>query len=393
MPESNRRQAMVPSGARVIGNSRGSAPGLWLEEGESVILLLPGPPRELKPMFIALVEGPLRARAAGAPLVRRVLKIAGRIESQTDEALQPLYRVWAEATPPITATILAALGQIELHLATRPASTEVALAALDAAIRQVSAVIGEDVFSTDGRSMEAVVGGMLASRGYRIALAESCTGGLLTSRLTDVAGSSRYVDRAVVAYSNKAAPKPVPSRLPAAEAALDQVREFAPDLRQIPAAVVDQGPLRRVPYLSYRAGDVEFNAYGDPDRPACLEIGVYGDPARRPAARDALAGLLSDPDDRNAVKALDPAKDKQTRGGLTFEVTPETAADAYGAWWVSVYDAKALDASRASEADMKAVAVPRPAEEAAGRPGKTIYVKGYRRKDGTYVPGYTKTAK
>jgi nicotinamide-nucleotide amidase len=195
---------MVPSGARVIENGRGSAPGLWLEEGESVILLLPGPPRELKPMFMALIEGPLRARAAGAPLVRRVVKIAGRIESQTDEALQPLYRVWADATPPITATILAALGQIELHLATRAASTDVARAALDAAIRQVSAVIGEDVFSTDGRSMEAIVGDMLASRGYRIALAESCTGGLLTSRLTDVAGSSRYVDRAVVAYSNDA---------------------------------------------------------------------------------------------------------------------------------------------------------------------------------------------
>ena len=195
---------------------------------------------------------------------------------------------------------------------------------------------------------------------------------------------------AVVAYSNKA-PKPVPHRLPAAEAALDQVRAFAPDLRQIPAAVVDQGPLRRVPYLSYRAGDVEFNAYGDPDRPACLEIGIFGDPARRPAARDALAGLLADPDDRNAVKALDLARDRQTRGGLTFEATPATAVDAYGAWWVSVYDAKALDASRASDAEMKDVAVPRPAGEPAGRPGKTIYVKGYRRKDGTYVPGYTKT--
>ena len=83
-------------------------------------------------MLTALVEGPLRARAAGAPLVRRVVKIAGRIESQTDEALQPLYREWAEATPPINATILAALGQIELHLSTRAASTEVALAALDA---------------------------------------------------------------------------------------------------------------------------------------------------------------------------------------------------------------------------------------------------------------------
>ena len=204
MPDNNRRQAMVPAGARVIENERGSAPGLWLEEGDSVVVLLPGPPRELRPMLLALVDGPLRARTAGAPLLRRVVKIAGVIESQTDEALQPLYREWEGQTPRISATILAALGQIELHLSTRAASADDAAAALDHAIRQVERVMGENVFSADGKSMEAVVGDLLASRGYRIALAESCTGGLLTSRLTDVAGSSRYVDRAVVAYANEA---------------------------------------------------------------------------------------------------------------------------------------------------------------------------------------------
>jgi nicotinamide-nucleotide amidase len=204
MPEINRRQAMVPAGATVIENSQGSAPGLWLEEGDAVVVLLPGPPRELRPMLAALVEGPLRARAAGAPLLRRVVKIAGLIESHTDEALQPLYREWAQATPLISATILAALGQIELHLSTRAASADDGAAALDAAVHQVCEVIGENVFSTDGRSMEAVVGDMLLTHGYRIALAESCTGGLVTSRLTDVAGSSRYVERAIVAYANEA---------------------------------------------------------------------------------------------------------------------------------------------------------------------------------------------
>jgi nicotinamide-nucleotide amidase len=204
MPEINRRQAMVPAGARVIENQRGSAPGLWLEEGDSAVVLLPGPPRELKPMLLALAAGPLRARAAGAPLMRRVVKIAGVIESQTDEALQPLYREWEGRTPRISATILAALGQIELYLSTQAPSADEAAAALDRAVRQVDLVMGDDVFSTDGRSMEAVVGDLLTSRGYRIALAESCTGGLLTSRLTDVAGSSRYVERAVVAYANEA---------------------------------------------------------------------------------------------------------------------------------------------------------------------------------------------
>jgi competence/damage-inducible protein CinA-like protein len=204
MPESNRRQAQVPAGARVIENSRGSAPGLWIEDGERVVLLLPGPPRELKPMLNALVAGALRDRAGGAPLVRRVIRIAGRIESQTDEVLQPLYRQWEQSTPRINATILAALGQIELQLSTRASSAETAAAAVDGAVQQVLGVIGDDVFSTEGGTLEAVVGESLVSRGYRIALAESCTGGLLTSRLTDIPGSSRYVELAVVAYANDA---------------------------------------------------------------------------------------------------------------------------------------------------------------------------------------------
>ncbi len=87
MPEINRRQAMVPEGARVIENSRGSAPGLWIDDGDRVVLLLPGPPRELKPMLSTLVDGPLRARAAGLALVHRVIRIARRVESQVDEAL------------------------------------------------------------------------------------------------------------------------------------------------------------------------------------------------------------------------------------------------------------------------------------------------------------------
>ena len=204
MPEINRRQAMVPDGARVIENAHGSAPGLWLDDGPRVALLLPGPPRELKPMLSALVAGPLRERTTGTALVRRVIKIAGRIESQTEELLQPLYREWEAGTPPIAATILAALGQIEVHLTARSTSRDAAERVLERAARQVGEMLAPDAFSIDGHSMEEVVGEMLTSRGLRIAVAESCTGGLIASRLTDVPGSSRYVVQAVVTYANEA---------------------------------------------------------------------------------------------------------------------------------------------------------------------------------------------
>ena len=204
MPEINRRQAMVPAGAVVIENTKGSAPGLWIDHDGKTVLLLPGPPRELKPMLAALVEGPLRERSSGEPLVSRVVRIAGRIESDVDQVLQPLYREWAVAVPAMSATILAAPGAIELHVSARASSPELVERALDTAVQRVVSVIGPDVYSTDGRKLEQVVGDLLAARGLHIAVAESCTGGLITSRLTDVPGSSRYVDQSIITYSNEA---------------------------------------------------------------------------------------------------------------------------------------------------------------------------------------------
>jgi len=204
MPEINRRQAMVPEGAQILENTKGTAPGLWLEEGDRVIVLLPGPPRELKPMVSVLMDGPLKARASGDALVRRVIKITGRTESHTEEAVRPLYAEWASERVPVTATILASLGQIELHLSARGASIGEATAAVDTAVGEVATRLGLDAYSLDGHPLEQVVGELLRARGYRIALAESCTGGLIASRLTDVAGSSDYVTRGVVAYANDA---------------------------------------------------------------------------------------------------------------------------------------------------------------------------------------------
>ncbi len=204
MPAINRRQAMVPVGARVIDNLNGTAPGLWLDVGEQAVLLLPGPPRELTAMLGAVVEELLAPRSEGLSLVRRVIKITGRSESHTEEAVQPLYREWERADVPVAATILASLGQFELHLSARAQSRDLAAAAVAAAAAQVAAVLGLDVYSLEGHSLEQVVGALLVERGLWIACAESCTGGLLTSRLTDVPGSSRYVERAVVAYTNDA---------------------------------------------------------------------------------------------------------------------------------------------------------------------------------------------
>lgn len=204
MPEINRRQAMVPQGATVLANANGTAPGLWIEHRGKGVLLVPGPPREMKPMVEHVVADHLRARAGGVLLVRRVVKIAGRSESRVEELTQPVYSRWRQQEPPIDTTILATPGQIELHLSARGMNADAVAMALERAVDEVTQVLPHDVVSSDGRSLEEVVGDLLRERGWHIALAESCTGGLATSRLTDVAGSSAYVERSVVVYSNEA---------------------------------------------------------------------------------------------------------------------------------------------------------------------------------------------
>src|SRR5689334_23366829 len=107
MPEINRRQGMVPEGATILENSNGTAPGLWLEHGRAAIVVLPGPPREMKPMFEAVVRDRLSPRTHGGGLFRRVLKITGRTESDVDATVQPTYGPWITQDVPISTTILA----------------------------------------------------------------------------------------------------------------------------------------------------------------------------------------------------------------------------------------------------------------------------------------------
>jgi nicotinamide-nucleotide amidase len=204
MPEINRRQALVPRGAVALANQKGTAPGLWIEHDGRRIALLPGPPREMKPLFERVAREYLAPVARGARLYRRVLKITGRTESHVEEIAHPVYSRWLEGPNRISTTILAVPGQIELHLTTRASDAAGAGAVLARATGELAAALGADLFSTDGGTMEQVVGDLLRERHLWIALAESCTGGLATSRLTDVPGSSEYVERSVVCYSNRA---------------------------------------------------------------------------------------------------------------------------------------------------------------------------------------------
>lgn len=176
------------------------------------------------------------------------------------------------------------------------------------------------------------------------------------------------LDKSEVSAVEKKAPEEgpaaAPGRLPRWDRAIEVVasRPWAGEFRQIPATVIDKGVFRHVPYMSHKSGNWEFNLYGDPDRPAGIEIGVYKELLRSDEARkecfEVLAALLRDPADVEVLRSLRPEADRKERAGLTFEVTPETAEDAYGGWWVSVYDARELDAARATEEELKQITVP-----------------------------------
>jgi len=204
MPDINLRQAQVPDGAEIVSNANGTAPGLWLEHGDRTIVLLPGPPRELKPMIEALARERLVTRAGDTRGLTRMLRIAGQTESHAEQVARAFFARWREEGREIETTTLASPGSIDFHLTVRSRDAASGSARLDAVIYELSVAFGEDAYTTGDESMERVVGKLLRERRYTIAAAESCTGGLLTSRLTDVPGSSSYVRLSIVAYSNQA---------------------------------------------------------------------------------------------------------------------------------------------------------------------------------------------
>jgi nicotinamide-nucleotide amidase len=199
MPEINARQAMVPEGATVLPNSRGTAPGLWLEHDGHIIVLLPGVPIELRAIFEAEVKPHLARLDHDERLFARDLRITGLPESEVEQRVRPLYALY----PDTETTILAAPTGIQLHprIWSRDAATAEKL--LDEIVDRMALALGEHLYSSHGETLEDVVARVLVENHATIAVAESCTGGMLAERLTNVAGSSNYFLGGVVCYSNE----------------------------------------------------------------------------------------------------------------------------------------------------------------------------------------------
>jgi nicotinamide-nucleotide amidase len=199
MPEINARQAMVPEGATILPNSRGTAPGLWLEHDGHIIVLLPGVPIELQSIFETEVKPRLASLNHDERLFTRDLRITGLPESEVEQRVRPLYALY----PDTETTILAAPTGIQLHPRIWSRDAAKAEKLLDEIVDRMALALGEHLFSTHGETLEEVVARVLVENHATIAVAESCTGGLLAERLTHVAGSSNYFLGGVVCYSNE----------------------------------------------------------------------------------------------------------------------------------------------------------------------------------------------
>jgi nicotinamide-nucleotide amidase len=203
MAANNEKQAERIDGATLLANKNGTAPGQYLDvkiDGlQKIVVLLPGPPKELKAMFVDAVKSKLAATLPAQHIARRQLRMALIPESTVDARTAPIYKQFAD----VETTILAGHGEIQLHFVTAAATAEAAEARVDEVASLVEEEMGEDIFSSNGESLEEIVVLMLGLNNERLAVAESCTGGLLSERLTRVAGASRSFVGGAVTYSNE----------------------------------------------------------------------------------------------------------------------------------------------------------------------------------------------
>jgi nicotinamide-nucleotide amidase len=199
MAENNRRQAYLVEGAEPLPNARGSAPGQWIEVDRCVIMLLPGPPRELEALFANECRPRLEQRLPAQVIRTRFYRVAGMGESDLDQLIAPVY---SKYTNPVT-TILAGPGDIQIHLRARCATAEEAERLLAEVGPPIEALLGDRIYSRNGESLESVVGNMLRERGATLAVAESCTAGMLGERITTVPGSSKYFVGGFLTYTDR----------------------------------------------------------------------------------------------------------------------------------------------------------------------------------------------
>ncbi len=198
-PDSVFRQARIPEGAEVVPNRHGTAPGLIIPVGDGrTIFMLPGVPREMEGLVADGLRPWLESRGGAEVIRSRVLRITGLGESAVEELVRDLIHGENPTVAP-----LAKLGEVNLRITARGTPTDVE-GMLDRVEQGLRDRLGDAVFGRDGESLEGVVAGTLIAKGLTLALAESCTGGLVAARLTDVPGSSAFMLAGYVAYSNEA---------------------------------------------------------------------------------------------------------------------------------------------------------------------------------------------
>ena len=199
MAEVNKRQAFILEGAEILPNDRGTAPGQWIDESGASVMLLPGPPHELKAMFTRQCLPRLERRVPKLVIRTLVMRVAGLPESDLDQLISPVYKKYEN---PVT-TILAAAGDIQVHLRSRCATEAEALALLAEVAGPIDQLLGDRIYSRNGDPLEVVVGELLRQRQATLSVAESCTGGLLSERITSVPGSSDYFEAGFVTYTRR----------------------------------------------------------------------------------------------------------------------------------------------------------------------------------------------
>jgi len=238
MPEINMRQAMVPKGASVIPQRRGTAPGLVCPVGDKVIYAVPGVPFELYEMFERAILPDLLARSGSQSVIAsRTLRTWGESESGLNERLHDLISELDRVGNPTLAFLASGWEGIKVRLTAKADSSAAVQELLDVWDGRVREVVGDVVFGVDGDTMESVVLDLLRSRGFTLGLAESVTGGLVAGRLTNVAGASDVLRGSVVSYASEVkfdvlgvTPGPVVNEAVAVEMALGAKRVLGADV-------------------------------------------------------------------------------------------------------------------------------------------------------------------